>query len=197
MTTTDSMDIDELRLEVAYFETALSYITSAFATAAIIAKSRVEHNLSIRRVKQTMDYLCIAVAWISSHIESLYLDIEDRLYYVHTIRPYTRCQYRRIDDLLDDNQSETMFGYKIHEELELLKTHWRLPETFRQANNRFTGEEAMLVFLFHIRSAMPYTQMAEHTFGGDPRVFTHFVRAILTHLYSNFYHKISGDSLRM
>ena len=32
MTTTDSMDIDELRLEVAYFETALSYITSAFAT---------------------------------------------------------------------------------------------------------------------------------------------------------------------
>ena len=196
MTTTDSMDIDELRLEVAYFETALSYITSAFATAAIIAKSRSDQNLPIQRAKDTMNYICVAVAWISSHIEGLYLDIEDRLYYVHTIRPYTAQQYRQIDDLVDNNQSESLFGFKTYE-LEILKLHWRIPDMFTEANNRFTGEEAMLIFLFHIRHATPFTQMAEHTFGGDPRLFTHYIRAILRHLYSNFYHKISGDSLRM
>ena len=124
-------------------------ITSAFATATIFAKSRVDQNLSIRRTKQTMDYLCMAVAWISSRIESLYLEIEDRLYYVHTIRTYTPVQYRRINDLIDDNQSESFVGFKKHE-LELLKLHWRLPERFREANYQFTGEEAMLIFLFHI-----------------------------------------------
>ena len=38
--------------------------------------------------------------------------------------------------------------------------------------------------------------MAEHVFGGDPRHFTHYVRAFQDHLYHTFYHKISGDSMR-
>ena len=39
--------------------------------------------------------------------------------------------------------------------------------------------------------------MADTVFGGDPRVFTHCVRAISNHLYRHFYHKITGDSMRI
>jgi hypothetical protein len=37
--------------------------------------------------------------------------------------------------------------------------------------------------------------MADTIFGGDPRKFTFYIRAILDHIYNNFYHKISGDSM--
>ena len=196
MTTTDAMDIDELRLESLYFETVLAHAASAFVTLIAVAKSRRDHNLSTRRIKRTIDYLCVAVAWLTSHIEGLYLDIQDRLYYVHVARPLPTRRLRCICDLLDDNHSENLFGFKIHE-LQLLLLHWRIPHHMREARNVFNGEEAMLVYLYHIRTATPNTQMARDTFGGDPRLFTYYIRAIASHLYIHFYHKISGDSMRM
>jgi hypothetical protein len=60
----------------------------------------------------------------------------------------------------------------------------------------FMGEEAMLVYLHFIRTGTPFTRMSQFTFGGDPRMFTLYVRAITDHLYSNFYHKMNGDSMR-
>jgi hypothetical protein len=54
----------------------------------------------------------------------------------------------------------------------------------------------MLVYLYYIRTGTPFIRMAQSTFGGDPRTFTMYVWAITDHLYSNFYHKISGDSMR-
>ena len=109
-----------------------------------------------------MDYLYVAVSWLTSHIEGLYLDIEDRLYYVHILRPLPTRRLRRISDLLDDNHSENHFGFKIHE-LQLLLAHWRIPTTMRESRYLFNGEEAMLVYLFHIRTATPNTQMARDT----------------------------------
>jgi hypothetical protein len=38
--------------------------------------------------------------------------------------------------------------------------------------------------------------MATATFGGDPRRYSHYVKAITDHLYETFHHKISGDSKR-
>ena len=98
--------------------------------------------------------------------------------------------------MLDDNHSNNMFGFK-KQELQLLLIHWRIPTTMREARNVFSGEEAMLVFLYHIRTGTPNTHMGRDVFGGDPRLFTHYIRAITDHLYTNFYHKISGDSMRM
>jgi hypothetical protein len=54
----------------------------------------------------------------------------------------------------------------------------------------------MLIFLHHIRTGTAYTRMT-HLFGGDPRRYTYHVRAFSDHLYTTFYHKISGDSMRM
>ena len=96
--------------------------------------------------------------------------------------------------LQNDNESESMFGFKI-QELRLLHRHWRIPRRMRQDNAVFTGEEAMLIYLFHIRSGMPYIHMTR-VFGGDPRRMTYYVRSIVNHLYHFFYHKISGDSMQ-
>lgn len=89
-----------------------------------------------------------------------------------------------------------MFAFKIHE-LSLLKLHWRIPAHVREAHDRFTGEEAMLVFLNHLRTGTSFTFMAGHIFGGDPRVFTQCVRAIVSQLHSFFCHKITGDSMSL
>lgn len=37
--------------------------------------------------------------------------------------------------------------------------------------------------------------MSKHIFGGDPRRFTYLIRLMTDHIYNNFYHKISGDSM--
>ena len=112
------------------------------------------------------------------------------------VRPLPTPNLRRISDIADDDHSEMLFGFKTHE-LWLLLQHWRIPTTMREARNVFSGEEAMLVFLCHIRTATPNTQMARDTFGGDARVFTHCIWAIAHHLCTTFYHKIIGDSMRM
>ena len=196
LTTTDSLDIEDLRLAVHDYETALAYIASTFTTIALVAKSRQDQGLSVGCHKKAMEHICVATTWIIAHIECLYLDIEDRLYFVHTVRPFQPNRLRRISEFTDDNHSHQYFGFKLHE-LRSLLLHWRIPTLFREANYVFEGEGALLIFLFHIRTATPNTQMARDMFGGDPRRFTHFIRAITDHLYTTFYHKISGDSMRM
>ena len=195
MTTTDAMDIDELRIQVHEYETVLAHIASTFATISMVARSRVMHSLPIQSLKRTMDSLCLIVSWISCYLEMLYMDIEDRIYYVQVERPLPESKLRNISDLTDDNQSNLHFGFKITE-LQLLRIHWRLPHVFNEDGRRFSGEEAMLVFIFHIRSGMTFVQMAEHVFGGDPRHFMYYVRALQNHLYTTFYHKLFGDSMR-
>ena len=195
MTTTDSMDIDQIRLQIHDYESVLAHVASAFATFAVIARTRAMQNLPIQQLKKAMDYLSMVVSWITCYLQLLYMDIEDRIYYVQVERPLPEEKLRSITELLDDNQSNMLFGFKILE-LQLLYQHWRLPQMFREDARLFTGEEAMLVFLFHIRSGMNFIQMAEHVFGGDPRHFSYFIRAMVRHLYNTFYHKISGDSMR-
>ena len=182
MTTTDAMDIDGLRLQAHDYETVLAYIASAFAAMTMMAKSRMEQSLPYQYIKDAMDYLSVAIAWIVCYIEMIYMDIEDKLYYVHTVRPLPEPNLRSIHQVLDDNESESLFGFKKNE-LELLLLHWRIPLHIRENNRPFTGEEAMLVFLYYIRHSTTYIQMADQVFGGDPRLFTYYVRAIANHLY--------------
>ena len=162
----------------------------------MMARSRMEQSLPYQYIKDVMDYLSVAIAWIVCYIEMTYMDIEDKLYYVHTMRPLPEANLRRINQVLDDNESESLFGFRKNE-LQLLLLHWRIPQQMRESNRVFAGEEAMLIFLYYIRHSNTYIQMSDQVFGGDPRLYTHFVRAIANHLYSHFYHKLSGDSMRM
>jgi hypothetical protein len=163
----------------------------------ILFRSRMALGLqhSVHRLKNILQFLELSVYSLVAYMEMLYMDLEDRVYYVHQVRPNPPAQRRRINDISDNNESETLFGFKISE-LIRLKLHWRLPVEFTMSGRIFTGEEAMLVYLHYIRTGTPFTRMSQSTFGGDPRTFTMYVRAITDHLYSNFYHKMSGDSMR-
>jgi hypothetical protein len=80
MTTTDQMDLDDLRNLTMDMETVLAYISSTFAVLAMVARSRTEQNLPIMHIKRVLDYLCIAVSCITCSLEMVYLDIDDRMY---------------------------------------------------------------------------------------------------------------------
>jgi hypothetical protein len=197
MTTTDLMDIEEIQVNIRDTQNLMQYFVSSYIALSMLMRSRMALGLfdAEGRLKELLKFVELSVNSIVCYMEMLYLDIEDRVYYVHQVRPNPPSQKRRIDDLLDDNEAEGLFGFKIHE-LRSLMLHWRIPNEFVLSARVFTGEEAMLVYLHYIRTGTPFTRMSQSTFGGDPRTFTMFVWAITDHLYSNFYHKMSGDSMR-
>jgi hypothetical protein len=198
MTTTDAMDIEMLQEQSIEMETCLCYISSTFAAIVVLAKARLQHGMidAYWKLQKVMEYLSVAITWFTSQLEMIFLDIEDKMYFVHRVRRFDLPKMRTIREIEDNNESESMFGFK-KTELELLLLHCRIPKKFKTHKRQvFTGEEAMLVYLYHIRSGTPYTRMTL-IFGGDPRDYTYYVRAITNHLYHNFYHKISGDSMRM
>ena len=196
MTTTDRMDIQDLRTHAFDLEDTLAYIGTTFAALAVMAKTRAEQSLPITRIRRVLDYLCQAVAFITCAIELTNLNIEDRLYFVHNVHRFKPHNNRKIADLEDDNHSTRLFGFK-KQELFLLLHHLRIPSLFREDGYLLGGEESLLIFLYYIRSGMTFTRMADSIFGGDPRRMTNHVRAITDHLYHHFYHKITGDSMRM
>ena len=83
-------------------------------------------------------------------------------------------------------------------QLARLCAHLRLPEFFcYERRHRFTGEECLLHYLVFNRRGESKLLLSRNYFGGDPRRFTYSIRMMTNHLYDNFYHKISGDSMRM
>ena len=119
MSTTDAMDIDDLQMLVHEYEGVLAHVASAFATIALIARSRATQNLPYEQLQKSMDYLCLVSTWMTCYLETLYMDIEDRIYFVHVERPLPDMKLRTIDDLEDDNQSNFLFGFIISQ-LQLL-----------------------------------------------------------------------------
>ena len=111
MSTTDAMDIDDLQMLVHEYEGVLAHVASAFATIALIARSRATQNLPYEQLQKSMDYLCLVSTWMTCYLETLYMDIEDRIYFVHVERPLPDMKLRTIDDLEDDNQSNFFFWF--------------------------------------------------------------------------------------
>ena len=95
------------------------------------------------------------------------------------------------------SDARELTGFTIPQLLKLLQ-HLRIPVTMRYSGYyRFRGEEAMLHYLYWMRVGGTKLQMSANMFGGDPRRFTYSIRLMSDHIYSTFYHKISGDSMRM
>jgi DDE superfamily endonuclease len=103
-------------------------------------------------------------------------------------------------DELSDQQAEDLTGFN-KAQLHLLVVAWRLPEILRpppgQRRTFFPREEALIKFLNWLRHGHTFIHMAAYVFGGDPRIYTFIMRCMVSHLYTTFYHKVSGDSLRM
>ena len=95
------------------------------------------------------------------------------------------------------NEAHEMTGFS-KDQLHLLLLHLRVPQVMISCRQyKFTGEEALLHYSYWNRVGGTKVQMGTNKFGGDPRRFTYSIRLMTDHLYKNFYHKTSGDSIRM
>ena len=81
-------------------------------------------------------------------------------------------------------------------QLKKLFVHLRIPDIMSWKRRYcFTGQATFLHFMLYIRTGGTKSRMSTN-FGVDPRRFTYSIRLTIDHIYDNFYHKISGDSMR-
>ena len=127
-----------------------------------------------------------------------YLDFLRIAYYPETNCPNEFPEHFKssIEDL-SDVDARGMTGLS-KEQLRRLYRQLRIPEQIRyERRDIFGGEECFLHYLVFNRIGETKSRMSRNYFGSDPRRFTYSIRIMTRHIYQSFYHKISGDSMRM
>ena len=71
------------------------------------------------------------------------------------------------------------------------------PDSLRDFESRrvFTGVGFLLHYLVYNRSGVIKLQISRFYFRGDLRRFSYSIRTLASHLYRNFYDKISGNTM--
>ena len=114
----------------------------------------------------------------------------------YVIRALSPKQRRSIDDLADDTEAELFTRFR-KDELHKLFDHLRFPPgNIRIAKHVFTSEEIFLFTLTWIARGETFVSMRDD-FGGDSNSYGYMVGFFIEHVFETFYHKISGDSMRM
>jgi hypothetical protein len=185
----------------------LMQIATDFFNFAVAALAAAQHGLT--PVNEAMKNVAIIAAGVAAFFrnESIlyYYDFMDLVYYPLLNRgpppEHERFHpkvHTTIDEFSDDN-CYYFTGFN-KERVRRLKRALRLHDEIVVVGRRtrFDGEELLLYFLYYLRKKdATFIEMATvGKFGGDPRRFTYAIRAIIAHLHSTFYHKISGDSMR-
>jgi hypothetical protein len=103
---------------------------------------------------------------------------------------------RSIDKLSDeDARSLTRFN---KDQLWLLLLHWRIPEVIVTDQwYRFSGEDMLIVSSTKIATGDPWTRLIPGCFGGDVQRWCKAFKLFVNHLFKQFYHKISGESIQL
>ncbi len=84
------------------------------------------------------------------------------------------------------------------EQLRVLLLHLRIPnEIVTEQQHHFSGEEILIICLAKIATGDPWIRLTPGYFGGDVRLWSFAFRWFITHLFVNFFHKISGRSIEI
>jgi hypothetical protein len=103
---------------------------------------------------------------------------------------------RLIDDLLEEDAYSLTRFRRL--QLRLLMVHLRIPNRVvigPRHRYRFGGEELLIVCLARIATGDPWTRLIPSHFEGDARRWSSAFRWFLNHIFVNFNHKISGQSI--
>lgn len=152
-------------------------------------------------LKTVLDLIIGVLQMLCSEGYCYFLDYMRIAYFPNTNRPtqFPAHFNSNIDDLSDigDVTARDMTGLSLGQ-LRRLYIHLRIPDVMRyQRRHTFTGEECFLHYLVFNRIGETKLRMSSNYFGGDPRRFTYSIRIMNEYLYTTFYHKITGDSMRM
>jgi hypothetical protein len=145
-------------------------------------------------LKKLIEYLLLISSFVTAHGEIAFLYAEDLSIFIRRRNRFKPKRFRTIQDI---SRGDCYLWFGIHPaKLERLFAHWRIPDTFRTASRHvYSGQECMIIFLYHLIKGQPFTTIAHDVFGGDPRDFSKMCELMIDHLYENFYNKISGTSL--
>jgi len=103
---------------------------------------------------------------------------------------------RTIDSLSSDTEAELYTRFTRNELHELFNYLRFPPGKVRVAGHVFTTEEIFIFSLTFLSKGETFISMKDN-FGGDSNAYGYMVYWFVDHIFSTFYHKISGDSLRM
>ena len=181
---------------------ATQFIAWAYSIKAFIATST--DNIAISKFQKIFTIVLKITEMFWSEGYCYYLDFLRIAYYPVTNRfntansgPRFATVSRMKISMLGHNEASELTGFSMYQ-LELLYKHLRIPDTISDPNRyQFGGEEAFLHYMVYNRSGPTKLQLSQIYFGGDPRRFTYSIRLVAQHIYKTFYHKISGDSMRM
>jgi len=172
-----------------------------FVIWAYVVKSVIDttaDGIYQQHLKGVFDVIIDILQLLCSEGYCYYLDFLKISYYPETNRPNEFPPHfnSKIEELLDVDARE-MTGLS-KDQLRRLYRQLRIPDQIRyERRYTFSGEECFLHYMVFNRIGETKLRMSRNYFGGDPRRFTYSIRLITRHIYNNFYHKISGDSMRM
>lgn len=185
---TERLDIEATLATVESMVT-IGHITMTFI---VILLGYTRLMLGANGMMAKIQPLLQTVSWIVCYGKLRLLDVDDALMFIrqpHRFRPERNRTIRSLSRDVARNKT----GHN-RRQLRKLFRHWRVAQGFEEANHSFTAEEAFLIFMTHTRKGTCHVDLTD-TFGGDPRRYTYMVRAMVTHLYKTFYHKVSGNSM--
>jgi hypothetical protein len=166
----------------------LSHLINNNAPAAVVARIRLA---------------VVAVFWFANHSLELAVQAIQTGYDILFVRQSERqensngpARKRTIDSLTEyEAYAWTRF---LKCELVLLLLHLRLPLEIRTPNRYlFTGEEVMIFCLTRIALGLDIVELVESKFGGNSTRWSEAFKWFVDHIYFTFYHRISGDSMRL
>ena len=179
------------------------YATQFLLWSFLLAKKmRQTINDSIKQtVKKAWKITTSMVMFLLSEAYCYFLDFIEIAYYPETNRMnsgnrYPPIKFTTINEM-SMHECREMTGFS-KPQLRKLLIHLRIPQVLSYPNYyTFSGEEAFIYYMYWNRVGGTKLQMSTNKFGGDPRRFTYAIRLVTNHIYKTFYHKISGDSMRM
>jgi DDE superfamily endonuclease len=175
----------------------LLFIISEYSSVggAVVARYIESIQAHIQHLNYSRDIIFLVIWWIIGFGELALLRFEDLSIYVRRRNRFQPKRNRSIAEI-NDQDCYSWFGQSV-ENMEHLMVCLRIQEEFVHSTTRtrYTGEECFLVWLFHLKRGMYFTDMARLVFGGDPRRLSEMNDLFITFAYNKFYNKISGTSL--
>jgi hypothetical protein len=130
-----------------------------------IADAVAAAHVKIQEGKKMMNKLLLMLRWVKAYGEIALLYGEDLTVFIRCRNYFHLCHFWKLVDINHKN-CYAWFGVSINN-LERLFVHWRVPATLTPATSHhlYGGEECFNIFLYHLMTGVPFTDIACHTFG--------------------------------
>jgi hypothetical protein len=135
-------------------------------------------NAQIVQIKSMMQQLILLITWTRAYGDIALLHAEDLTVFICQRHRFNAHRFRSIQ-VIDRQDCYVWFGL-CPNDLRRLFLSFRIPPTFvTTSRHSYGAEECFIIMLFHIIKGTPFTEMARHTFRGDPRCLSRMYQVMI------------------